>query len=78
MYMNTIGADDIPDVIHAKETSKEVVNDSCISCHSPSLSNVDYHDTKDSCIDCHRTVPHGNGMYKPEDWFTPGEVDARS
>ncbi|WP_088036640.1 cytochrome c3 family protein [Evansella clarkii] len=78
MYMNTIGSDGIEDVIHAKATSAEVVNENCISCHAAGLENVDFHDVKDSCIDCHRQVPHGNGKYKPADWFEPGEVDVRS
>lgn len=79
VYMNTVGQDDIPDVLKAKDHSLEVVEANCISCHEAGLSNVEYHDVKEGgCIDCHRGVPHGNRMYKPDDWFVPGEYDARS
>ena len=79
MYMNTIGRNDIPDVLYAKDASVEVIEANCISCHEAGLSNVEYHDVKEGgCIDCHRDVPHGNGMYKPDDWFEPGNYEARS
>lgn len=79
IYMNTLGSDQIPDVIHAKEESREVIEANCISCHEAGLENVEYHDVKEGgCIDCHRQVPHGNGVYKPADWFESGNYDARS
>lgn len=40
MYMNTIGANSIPDVLYAKDSSQEVINENCISCHAPGLDNV--------------------------------------
>ncbi|UCZ52504.1 NapC/NirT family cytochrome c [Bacillus shivajii] len=79
MYMNTIGANDVPDVIHAKAKSQEVINENCIDCHEAGLTNVEFHDVKNgNCIDCHRQVPHGGGKYKPDDWFEPMNVEARS
>ncbi|MCE7792495.1 NapC/NirT family cytochrome c [Salipaludibacillus sp. CUR1] len=79
MYMNTLGSEDVPDVIHATDGSQEVIEANCISCHEASLENVEFHDVKEGgCIDCHRHVPHGNKRYKPADWFEPGEYDARS
>ncbi|MCT8136328.1 NapC/NirT family cytochrome c [Anaerobacillus sp. CMMVII] len=72
MYMNTIGASKIPDVLHATADSQEVINQNCISCHEPSLQNVS-HDVKDSCVDCHRQVPHMKGDFRPADWFEPKE-----
>jgi len=79
IYMNTIGSKNVPDVIHATEASKEVIEANCISCHQVSMENVEYHDIKEGgCVDCHRQVPHGNGGNKPADWFEPGEYDAKS
>jgi cytochrome c nitrite reductase small subunit len=75
MYMNTIGRGDIPDVLHATSDSVDVVNDNCIKCHEPSLAAVD-HDAKERCAECHRAVPHGRGMFRPDDWHEPMQVDA--
>ncbi|MBB5174795.1 cytochrome c3 family protein [Texcoconibacillus texcoconensis] len=78
MYMNTIGSDDIPDVIQANEASQEVIESNCIRCHEPSLENVVYHDVKEGgCISCHGDIPHGSEMYKPDDWYEPMDVDVR-
>lgn len=73
-YMYTVNSDEIPDVIHASDSSKEVVQKNCISCHEASLENV-VHDAKGSCIECHRQVPHGKGSFKSEDWFEPNNFD---
>ncbi|MDQ0255292.1 cytochrome c nitrite reductase small subunit [Evansella vedderi] len=70
MYMNTIGANQIPKVLHAKASSQEVINNNCIMCHEPGLQNIN-HDSKGNCIDCHRTVPHNGGDYRPTEWFEP-------
>jgi cytochrome c nitrite reductase small subunit len=70
IYMNTIGRGDIPDVLHATTTSAEVVNENCARCHAPTLATVS-HDVKENCFDCHRSVPHGHGMYRPEEWHEP-------
>ncbi|SDY99017.1 cytochrome c nitrite reductase small subunit [Evansella caseinilytica] len=72
VYMNTLGSEKIPDVLHATAESQEVINQNCISCHEPSLQNV-AHDVKDSCIDCHRQVPHMNGDFRPAEWFESNE-----
>lgn len=76
-YMYTVGTDKIPNVIHATEQSREVVEQNCISCHEPSLKNID-HDAKDSCVDCHRQVPHGKGNFKTDEWFEPQDYDFNS
>lgn len=74
MYMNTLGANKVPDVIHAKEKSTEVALQNCIRCHEPSLENVSAHEgASGTCIDCHRQVPHGGGDFRPADWFEPGK-----
>lgn len=73
-YMYTVGSDNIPNIIHASKSTKEVVQENCISCHGPSLENVE-HDAKDSCIDCHRQVPHGKGSFKSDDWHKPQNFD---
>jgi cytochrome c nitrite reductase small subunit len=75
MYMNTIGRGEIPDVLHATSGSVDVVNDNCIKCHQPRLALVD-HDAKERCADCHRSVPHGRGMYRPDEWHEPMGVEA--
>ncbi len=75
MYMNTIGRGDIPDVLHATSESSEVVVSNCIRCHAPSLAEVS-HDAKERCADCHRSVPHGRGMFRPDDWHEPLNIDA--
>ncbi|AZU63668.1 NapC/NirT family cytochrome c [Neobacillus mesonae] len=61
IYYNTLGKNQIPDVIHATERTKGIMNDNCISCHKSTLTNVS-HDAKDSCTSCHTTVPHGKGF----------------
>jgi len=70
IYYNTIGRGSIPDVLHATTDSVEVVNNNCISCHEPSIQAVN-HASKENCADCHRSVPHGRGMFRPEDWHEP-------
>jgi cytochrome c nitrite reductase small subunit len=70
IYYNTIGRGSIPDVLHATTDSVEVVNNNCIKCHEPSLTNVS-HDAKETCSLCHRSVPHGRGMYRPDEWHEP-------
>ncbi|PLR79461.1 nitrate reductase [Bacillus sp. V3-13] len=69
VYYNTIGSSKVPDVIHATESSGEVINQNCIDCHESTLDNVS-HDAKDSCSSCHQAVPHGKG-FKTEDFDKP-------
>jgi len=78
IYYNSLATDKIPDVLHATQSTQEVTNDNCLRCHEPILDNVDHQDVKDgSCISCHRDVPHGKGMYKSDEWYEPGNVDAK-
>jgi cytochrome c nitrite reductase small subunit len=75
IYMNTLGSEDIPDVLHATAESEEVLQRNCVSCHEPSLRNIDFKNVKDNCMDCHRQVPHGNRIYKPDEWHQPQSVE---
>ena len=70
IYYNTVGRGSIPDVLHATTDSVDVVNINCISCHEPSMRLIS-HDAKETCSDCHRSVPHGRGMYRPDEWHEP-------
>jgi cytochrome c nitrite reductase small subunit len=74
MYMNTIGRGEIPDVLHATSETAEVVNENCIRCHAPSQVLIS-HDAKENCADCHRSVPHGRGMFRPDEWHEPIHPD---
>lgn len=58
MYLNTFG--DVYDVIHASDSTKQVVNDNCTRCHVMTTINVgeDIAEAKEYCTDCHRSVPH--------------------
>lgn len=75
IYMNTLGVDDIPDVLHATTDSVDVINDNCIRCHQPTVRDV-AHDAKEGCADCHRAVPHGRGAHRPDDWHEPMHPEA--
>lgn len=75
VYMNTFNADEIPDVIHAKQDTKDVVEENCKGCHQNTIKTVS-HDVKEDCIDCHRQVPHGRkNKYKDQEFFKPGEYE---
>ncbi|MDX8364128.1 cytochrome c3 family protein [Cytobacillus sp. IB215665] len=74
IYMNTFGADKIPDVIHAKTATIDVIQENCKSCHEGTLNNLS-HDAKENCTDCHRQIPHGNGNFKTDEWFKPADYD---
>jgi len=77
VYMTTLGASELPDVIHASSDSKEITQQNCLNCHSQSMKGVAL-DARDSCIDCHRHVPHGKGDFRPADWYETGEFSFRS
>lgn len=49
---------DIPDIITSKKKTSEVVNASCMNCHTMSVLNVGADDVKPNCIGCHRQVQH--------------------
>jgi cytochrome c nitrite reductase small subunit len=61
VYYNSLGTDDIPNVIEATDRTMKVINENCVSCHKSTITNVS-HDAKDSCVSCHKTVPHGKGF----------------
>lgn len=57
-----------PEVIIARETSAEVIQNNCIRCHenritdpklTATVENHDFHRTDRTCWECHREVPHG-------------------
>ena len=57
IYQNTFG--DVFDVIHVTERTRQVVNDSCIRCHSTTIRNVaDKITEAKECTGCHRSLPH--------------------
>lgn len=57
---------DLPSVLSATEKSKINVQENCIRCHSPYISNavnpttnkVHNYDKSLSCVSCHRNVGH--------------------
>jgi cytochrome c nitrite reductase small subunit len=53
----------IPDAIHAKESSRKVVQANCIRCHQSTVENIVNGpmamDFDRNCFDCHRSVAHG-------------------
>jgi cytochrome c nitrite reductase small subunit len=51
----------IPDAIRAKESSKQVVQDNCVRCHTETVADImDFPMPMDRyCFECHRNVPHG-------------------
>ncbi|WP_102345479.1 NapC/NirT family cytochrome c [Bacillus sp. Marseille-P3661] len=77
VYMNTLNVDEIPDVIHAKQATEDVVQENCISCHQNTIQTVE-HNSKDKCINCHRQVPHGKkNKLKTDEWNAPGEYEIK-
>lgn len=55
IYHNTFQS--VADVIHANQSTKDVVQENCRRCHAVTISTVAM-DSKPYCTDCHRTVPH--------------------
>jgi cytochrome c nitrite reductase small subunit len=53
---------DIPDAIRAKESSRKVVQENCIRCHTETVSNMldSSMEFDRQCFDCHRSVAHGD------------------
>ncbi|MBS3909455.1 MAG: NapC/NirT family cytochrome c [Actinobacteria bacterium] len=55
IYKNLTGP---PDVIHAKDNTREIVNENCVSCHAELITKIDL-SGGGKCVDCHRGTPHG-------------------
>ena len=68
----------IPEPLRAKESSKKIVQDNCIYCHSTTVSAIadGQMDAERYCFECHRSTAHGErgisilpyqdtGMYDP-------------
>lgn len=47
----------IPDLIHAGERTREVIQENCLRCHGSVIESVNM-TVKSHCTDCHRHVPH--------------------
>ncbi|MDF2557273.1 MAG: nitrate/TMAO reductase rane-bound tetraheme cytochrome subunit [Bacillales bacterium] len=76
VYYNLFAQEDIPNLLKAKEETKEVVEANCISCHKAMLGNVE-HTAKEDCGSCHRGLPHGQQSFKTKEWNKepkPGEL----
>ena len=54
-------SNNIPDAIRAKVSSKKVVQENCIRCHTETVSAMidNAMPLERYCFDCHRTVAHG-------------------
>jgi cytochrome c nitrite reductase small subunit len=50
-----------PEAIRAKESSKDVVQENCIRCHTATVEDINaaHPDSGRYCFDCHRNVAHG-------------------
>lgn len=55
LFVNTFGT--VPDVVGAKQATKDVVNSNCTGCHTMTVLNINTQ-SKQYCTDCHRQVPH--------------------
>ena len=53
-YKNTFAQ---PDVIHAKEWSKKIIQRNCIRCHATVVERINVNNGK-RCFECHRGEPH--------------------
>jgi cytochrome c nitrite reductase small subunit len=51
----------IPDAIRASETSKNIIQDNCVRCHSAKVSDImsGAQPYDRYCWDCHRAIAHG-------------------
>lgn len=67
VYYTLLAPKDIPNVLHAKEETKKVVEANCIKCHEAMLGNID-HTAKSDCVSCHRGLPHGVQSFKNKEW----------
>ncbi len=52
---------EIPNAIRAKASSREIIQENCIRCHSETVSNIadGQMDAERYCFECHRDVAHG-------------------
>ncbi len=53
--------EDIAHVIHASQSTKDVIQANCRRCHYPTTMDVAM-DVKPYCTDCHRSVPHNTKL----------------
>ncbi|MDF2947783.1 MAG: nitrate/TMAO reductase rane-bound tetraheme cytochrome subunit [Bacillales bacterium] len=74
VYYNTLGKEDIPNVIHPNSGTQEVVDQNCKTCHKTTVSSIE-HDAKEKCISCHRGTPHGKGSFKTSDFYEKKEFE---
>lgn len=69
IYHNTFD-ENLPADFVAKDSSKQVIQQRCIDCHSSTVSKIN-HDTGASCISCHRDLPHNTGRLQKENKAGP-------
>ena len=75
IWFNFVQPGAIPDVITAKPRSVDAINDNCYACHEVTMQQIG-HGVKDTCTDCHQSVPHGQGIYRPDVWHEPMHTTA--
>ncbi len=68
-HVSAFATGHIPDAIRAKESTRAIVQENCLRCHSETVSQVadGQPDAGRYCVDCHRTAPHGargNSLYQ--------------
>jgi cytochrome c nitrite reductase small subunit len=61
-HVSAFTLDNIPQAIRAKESSRLIIQENCIRCHTETVSEVadGAPDANRYCFDCHRTVAHGD------------------
>ncbi len=65
-YYNTFAEEKIPVNIEAKEETKEIIKENCISCHENTVNDVS-HQSKEDCVECHVSVAHGTKPHRGVD-----------
>lgn len=56
LFLNTFGKIEMP--IEAGESTRQVVNANCKTCHHMTNTTVASMNAKENCTDCHRNVQH--------------------
>ena len=59
IHVNT--SETIPNLIHAREKMKDVIQENCRRCHVATTMTVAM-DVKQYCTACHRAVPHNKKL----------------
>jgi cytochrome c nitrite reductase small subunit len=59
VFVNVSGK--VPDLLHARQDMKDVIQANCRRCHVSTTRSVAM-DVKPYCTDCHRSVPHNRNL----------------